>query len=129
MTTDTAVKNINKVTLQGRLTFEPDTYTMKNGGMMLKFNIATNQVFVGKDGVEKELTDFHKVTLFNSEIAESLMRDGLQKGSIVRVEGSNNSGSYEKEGKKVYTYGVKAIKVDLVEAGKRLSSEEEMHDF
>lgn len=129
MTTDTAVKNINKVTLQGRLTFEPDTFTMKNGGMMLKFNVATNQVFVGKDGVEKELTDFHRVTLFNSEIAESLMGEGLQKGSIVRVEGSNNSGSYEKEGKKVYTYGVKAIKVDLVEAGKRLSSEEEMHDF
>lgn len=51
------------------------------------------------------------MTVFDNEIIDKLKHGGLTKGSHVWLEGRLVSGSYEKEGNKVYTYETHVSKI------------------
>ena len=92
---------MNQVNLIGNLTKDPDIrYTTSLEPMCIaKFTLAIN------DGYgENKRTDYIPCTAFG-KIGENVERF-LHKGSKVAVNGKIQTGSYEKDGRKVYTTDV-----------------------
>ena len=91
---------MNKVTLMGRLTKDPDVRYAQNENSTC---VARYSLAVDRRGKEKE-ADFINCVAFGKagEFAEKY----LKKGTKILVSGRIQTGSYEKDGKKVYTTDV-----------------------
>nr|DAL53958.1 MAG TPA_asm: Single strand binding protein [Caudoviricetes sp.] len=89
--------DVNRVVLVGRLTSDPNVM-MAGQTSKCVFSLAVNRP-KGKDGKENGV-DFLRVISFAS-LADKAME--LSKGQSVVVIGKVNTGSYEKNGQKVYT--------------------------
>ena len=104
---------MNKTILIGRLTKDPEL--KGNDKVYTRFNLAVDRV--GSEGA-----DFIPIVVFGKQ-AENAVKY-LVKGRKVAVEGRINTGSYEKDGKKVYTTDVIAERVEFLEWGDKASAEE-----
>ena len=91
---------MNQVNLLGRCTKDPEVrYTGGDNLAVAKFSIAID------DGYgEKKRTNFIPITVFGKQ-AENCERF-IHKGDRVGVTGKIQTGSYEKDGRKVYTTDV-----------------------
>lgn len=91
---------MNKTILMGRLVKDPDLkFATGSGTAVCKFTVAVNR-FKKEDGA-----DFINCVAFN-KTAETIAQY-MVKGSQILLEGSMQTGSYEKEdGTKVYTTDV-----------------------
>jgi single-strand DNA-binding protein len=96
---------LNRVVLVGRLTADPSLRYTKNGKAVAVFTIAVNR--------NKEQTDFIRITAFN-KTAENVA-NYLQKGSLVAIDGTIVTGSYEKNGQRIYTTDIWANTVQFLE--------------
>lgn len=91
---------INRVTLIGRLTHDPELRYTVNGIALTRFNIAVNRNFLNQRG-EREADFINIVTWRN--LAENCANH-LRKGALVGIDGRLQTGKYEnKEGRTVYT--------------------------
>jgi single-strand DNA-binding protein len=97
---------LNHVVLVGRLTADPSLRYTKNGKAVAVFTIAVNR--------NKEQTDFIRITAFN-KTAENVA-NYLQKGSLVAIDGTIVTGSYEKNGQRIYTTDIWANTVQFLES-------------
>jgi single-strand DNA-binding protein len=103
---------INRVTLVGRLTRDPDLRYTPNGVAITRFSIAVNRNFTNQQG-ERE-ADFINIVTWRG-LAENCA-NYLQKGSLVGVDGRLQTGKYEnKEGHTVYTTDVVAESVQFLD--------------
>jgi single-strand DNA-binding protein len=89
---------MNSVNIIGRLTKENELKYSASGTAVLKNSLAVNRKF------KKDETDFINILAFGK--TAELMANHLNKGDQVGIEGHIQTGSYEKEGKKVYTFEV-----------------------
>lgn len=91
---------MNKVLLIGRLTRDPD---IRNGNdsMVARYTLAVDRPY--SKGEEKQ-ADFISCVCFgrSAEFAEKF----LTKGKKIAIEGRIQTGSYEKDGQKIYTTDV-----------------------
>ena len=87
---------MNKVILAGRLTKDPDVRETTNGMKVARYTIAVDRY--------KEGADFINCIAFDkrAEFAEKY----LSKGRKIMIEGHIQTGSYEKDGHKVFTTDV-----------------------
>jgi single-strand DNA-binding protein len=108
----------NRVTLFGNLGAEPELRNTPSGHSVLKFSLATNEVWFDKEQNKQERTEWHRIVMFGTR-APALSRL-LTKGSPVLVEGRIQTSSYEKDGVKRYTTEI--IASDLCFAQGRGSS-------
>ena len=76
---------LNKVILIGNLTRDPELRYTPGGMAVVSFGIATNRVWVTKQGEKKEDAQFHRIVAW-SKLAE-LCSQLLSKGRRVYVEG------------------------------------------
>ena len=76
---------LNRVTLIGNLTRDPELRYTPGGMAVASFGIATNRVWVTKQGERKEDAQFHRIVAWN-KLAE-LCSQLLSKGRRVYVEG------------------------------------------
>lgn len=106
---------MNKAILIGRLTTDPNLKMTPSGVSVLKFTIAINRVFK-KEGEDPE-ADFIICSAWN-KLAEN-MATYLKKGSKIAVEGRIQTGSYIKDGVKIYTTEVIASSVEFLESKKQ----------
>lgn len=98
---------MNNVTLIGRLTRDPETRYIADSQMALtRFSIAINRP--GKDNG----ADFINIIVFGKQ-AENCDKY-LKKGRQVGIQGRIQTGSYEKNGTKVYTTDVVADRVEFL---------------
>jgi len=107
---------VNKVTLVGRLTADPDVRTLPSGTSVTSIRMATNS-YGGKeeDGTRKEYTEFHSLVAFArmAEVAGELLR----KGRLVYVEGRLRYRSWEtSEGQKRTTTEVVIDTFQLIDS-------------
>lgn len=79
--------SINKVMISGRLGSDPLLSNTANGSKMVKFNVAINNEYMGKDGQKQRLTYWIPVYVFNQNTIDFCTKY-LKKGSEVFVEGS-----------------------------------------
>ena len=102
---------MNNVTLIGRLTKDPEIRYTEQQLAVARFNIAIDRI--GKD----KGADFPSIVVFGKQ-AENCEKY-LAKGRKVAIQGHIQTGSYEKDGRKVYTTDVVADRVEFLEWGDR----------
>lgn len=79
--------SINKVILVGNLGADPKVSNTASGTKIVNLNIATSDSWKDKvSGERKERTEWHRVVIFNSQLADVAERY-LRKGSKVYLEG------------------------------------------
>jgi single-strand DNA-binding protein len=99
-------RGVNKVILIGNLGADPEVRYTANGTAVAKFRVATNEMYVDKNGNKQDITEWHLVTAWG-KLAETCGQY-LAKGKQVYIEGRLRTTSYEKDGIKRYTTEVVA---------------------
>ena len=119
---------MNNVTLIGRTTREPELRHLPNGGnSVATFTLAVDRNLSKEKKQEAKrkggtTADFIPVTVWGKQ-AESCA-EYLEKGRMVAVSGRITTGSYEKDGRTVYTTEVTAERVQFLEWGEKTQSVE-----
>lgn len=98
---------MNKVTLMGRITHELEIQKFKET-QVLKFSLAVRR--------DKDKTDFINCIAFN-KTAETIEKF-FKKGSLIIVGGKIQTGSYEKDNRKIYTFDVNVNEFYFCESAK-----------
>lgn len=80
-----AARSLNKVTLIGNLTRDPELRYTPQGTAVCSFGMATNRSWTTDTGEKREETEFHRIVSWN-KLAE-LCSQLLTKGRKVYVEG------------------------------------------
>ena len=106
---------MNNVVLTGRLTKDPETRQTGSGKKFARFTLAVYR--------DRENTDFISVVAW--EKTAELLERYCSKGSMIGVQGRIQTGSYEKEGQKVYTTDIMADRIEFLEKKKEESPEQE----
>lgn len=101
---------MNIVAFIGNLTRDPEIRHTKDGMAIASFSMAINRP-PKKDGSEGG-ADFPRITVFGTQ-AENVERF-LRKGSKVGIVGKVQTGSYEKDGQRVYTTDFIADRVEFI---------------
>ena len=113
---------MNTCVLIGRLTRDPDLRYVQSGTAVTRFTLAVDRQF------KKDETDFLNCVCFG-KTAENIANH-LQKGRLVGVEGSIQTGSYEKsDGTKVYTTDIIANAVQFLDRPKPQENNDPGDDF
>lgn len=86
-------RSLNKVTLIGNLTRDPELRYTPNGAAVCTIGLATNRTWVTESGEKKEETEFHRVVSWN-KLAE-LCSQLLVKGRKIYVEGRLRTNSWQ----------------------------------
>ena len=96
---------MNKVVLVGRLTRDPEIRHTQSGAAVASFSLAVSRR-------KKDEADFVPVTAWNktAELGEKYVK----KGDRVGIAGRIQTGSYEKDGRKVYTFDVIADDLEFL---------------
>jgi single-strand DNA-binding protein len=94
---------LNRITLIGRLTRDPELKMTSTGKTLVEFSIAVNKR--GRDGA-----DFFYVKAW--EKTGNYVKEYLEKGRLVAVDGRLETNQYEKDGKQVTSYFVTADNVN-----------------
>ena len=85
--------SINKVILLGRLGADPEIRMSQDGKKIAKFSLATSENWKDKQSGEKEKTEWHKVIIFSSGLAD-ITEKYLKKGSLIYIEGQIGTRKY-----------------------------------
>ncbi len=80
--------SVNKVILIGRLGKDPEVRSTQAGSKIVSFSLATSDQWTDKaSGERQERTEWHRVVIFNEQIAGVAERF-LAKGGMVHLEGA-----------------------------------------
>ena len=110
----------NKVIQIGRITRDLELKSVGSDKVVLKFGIAVDRKFK-KEG--QPTADF-----FNCEVwgkTAEAMCNYTAKGSMISVGGRLRSGSYEKEGTKIYTTDIVVEEVTFLDSKKAVNEDSE----
>ncbi len=96
--------SINKVTLLGNIGSDPQVRTTAGGQKIVSFSLATSERWKDRQtGEQKEQTEWHRVVIFNPNLAEVAERM-LQKGTKLYVEGQLKTRKWQnQQGQDVFT--------------------------
>ena len=103
---------INNVVLVGRVVKELDLKYIQSGKAVARFNLAVNRDF--KDANGDQQADFPSCQVWGK--TAEVMADNLRKGSLISITGRIQTGSYDKDGQRVYTTDVVVEKFHFLEA-------------
>lgn len=104
---------MNQFQFVGNLTRDPESTVMQNGKTQTKFTVALNRPYKDADG--NQGADFPRITCYD-RLAENAAKY-LSKGRKVGVTGHVKTGSYEKDGKKLYTTDFIAENIEFLSGG------------
>lgn len=98
---------LNRATIIGNLTRDPEIKGLPSGMQVATFGVATNRVWRDKDGAQKEDTQFHNIVVFGRQAETSAQY--LKKGQQVLVEGRIQTRSWDDK-----TSGEKKYRTEIV---------------
>jgi single-strand DNA-binding protein len=115
------LSTINKVQVLGHLGADPEVRYTQNNTAVATLSLATSEKWTDKNtGELQESTEWHRIVLWG-KLAE-LAQEYTRKGSLIYIEGSLQTRSYEdKEGITRYTTEIKGQVMKFI--GKKDSSE------
>lgn len=103
---------LNRATLIGNLTRDPELRSLPSGIQVSSFSIATNRVWKDKNGAKQESVDFHNIVVFGRQ-AETVSQY-LRKGASVLVEGRIQTRSWDDaSGQKKYRTEIVADRIQF----------------
>ncbi len=97
---------VNRVILVGNLGADPEMRYTADGTAIARFNVATGESFVDKQGNRQERTEWHRIVAWR-KLAE-ICGQYLSKGKLVYIEGKIRTRSWEQDGVKKYTTEIEA---------------------
>jgi len=103
---------MNKAELIGRFSRDPELRTTSNGVANVQFTLAVDREFKNQNG-ERD-TDWITCEAWRQQA--ELISKYFHKGSRIGIVGSIRTGSYEKDGRKVYTTTVVVEKIDFIDS-------------
>jgi single-strand DNA-binding protein len=104
---------INRVTLVGRLTRDPEVHDTAAGGHLVNMRLVTTEYRKAEVGARKEEVQYHSVIAF-SKLAE-VCADYLRKGRLVYIEGKLRTREWDgKDGIHRYTTEVIADHMQML---------------
>lgn len=106
---------INRTLLTGRLVKDPDLRYSQSGTAVCNFTLAVNRQF------DKEKTDFIRCICFKKTAENLAQYQG--KGSLIGIDGRIQTGSYEKDGRTIYTTDIVADQVTFLESKKQSNNQ------
>lgn len=94
---------LNRVTLLGNLTRDPEIKALPSGIKVTSFSLATNRTWKDGQGKKQEAVDYHNVVAFGKPA--ELIAQYCKKGSSLYVEGRIQTRSWDSadQGKKYRT--------------------------
>lgn len=99
--------NLNRATIIGNLTRDPETKTLTSGQSVVNFSVATNLVWKdSQTGEDKKVTEFHNIVAWR-KLGE-ICAQYLKKGSKVYIEGRLQTRSWDDQG------GAKHYRTEIV---------------
>lgn len=98
--------DLNRATIVGRLTRDPEVRTTPSGINVTSFGVATNFVWTDPSGARKESVEFHNVVAWR-KLGE-IVAQYLHRGSRVLVEGRLRTHSWDGQD------GVKRNRTEIV---------------
>jgi len=105
--------SLNRVLIIGNLGSNPEVRSVAGGQTVASFSVATNEVWVDKQGQKQERTEWHKIVVWGRQA--DFCGQYLTKGSTVFVEGRIQTRSWDdKEGQKRYTTEIVANNVQSI---------------
>ena len=97
------MSSLNRVTIIGNVTRDPEVRTFSNGGRVSNFSVATNESWKDKNtGEKKERVEYHRVSVVNDALV-GIVERFVKKGTKVYLEGQLETRKYEKDGVEHYT--------------------------
>lgn len=113
---------MNNVSIIGRLTREPELKYTQSGMAILKFNVAVDRKLSKDKKAEAQANnqptaDFINCTAFGS--TAEVIANYHSKGSQIGIEGRIQTGSYEKDGRTIYTTDVLVNSITFVGSSKK----------
>ncbi len=104
---------INRVTIVGRLTRDPEVHDTASGGRLSNLRIVTDEVRKDADGNRKEEVQYHSVVAFG-RLGE-ICADYLRKGRLVYIEGKLRTREWDgKDGLHRYTTEIIADQMKML---------------
>ncbi len=98
--------DLNRVTLIGRLTQDPEVKTTPSGQTVASFSLVTNFVWKDAQGQKQEKPEFHNIIAW-SKLGE-ICGQYLQKGKQIYIEGRLQTRSWDGQD------GVKRYKTEVI---------------
>lgn len=103
----------------GRLCSDVDVRTSQDGKEIAKYRLAVNRTY-SKDGQQE--ADFLNCVVFGK--GAEFAKNYLQKGTKVAIEGRIQTGSYDKDGVRVYTTDIVVERCEFCESKNRSDNAE-----
>ncbi len=96
--------SVNKVILIGNVGKDPEVRRMTSGDPVVTLSLATSETWKDKSsGERKEKTEWHRVVIFNTNIAK-VAESYVKKGSKIYVEGQLQTRKWtDKDGAEKYS--------------------------
>lgn len=110
---------MNNVNLIGRLTRDPELRYTTSGMAVVRFNLAVDRR-MSKEKKQQAIAqnqptaDFISCTAWNK--TAELIANYVQKGSRIAIEGRIQTGSYEKDGQRIFTTDVIVNQMDFLDS-------------
>lgn len=108
-------RSLNKVTLIGNLTRDPDIRKTSDNNTLCTFGIATNSYFNKEEEQLGESTEFHNIVTWNklAEICYGLLKTGM----LVYIEGELRTRMWKDEetGKTMSRTDIKAFEMKILD--------------
>ena len=99
--TPSSMKSVNRVTLLGNVTRDPELKSTTGGQTVATFGLATNRVWRGSEGEKKSLPEYHNLVAWGG-LAE-FTGQYIRKGKPLFVEGYLKTRSWDSgEGTKIF---------------------------
>ena len=98
----------------GRLGRDPELRYTQSGVPVTTLNVATGETYIDRDGNKNEVTEWHRVSVFQRQ-AENCVKY-LRKGSLVYVEGSLQTRKWQDpQGQERTATVIRAMRVTFLE--------------
>ena len=109
---------MNNVNLVGRLVREPELKYGKDGKAILKNSVAVSR--------NKEQSDFINIVAFGK--TAELIAEYHSKGDLIALSGAIWTGSYEKDGAKIYTFEVCVNQITFIKSSAKKEEKQDDDD-
>ena len=117
------MKSVNRVTLLGNVTRDPQLKSTGNGQSVVTFGLATNRVWKDQTGEKQSLPEYHNLVAWG-KLAE-FISDSVRKGKPLYIEGYLKTRSWDSpEGTKIFRTEVVVENIILIGPKSEFSDEE-----
>ncbi|MFA5211489.1 MAG: single-stranded DNA-binding protein [Patescibacteria group bacterium] len=110
--------DLNRATIIGRLTRDPEVRTTPNGQSVASLSLATNRIWTDNNGVKQERVEYHNCVLWG-KLAE-IAGNYLAKGRRVYLEGRIETRDWTgQDGVKRYRTEIVAENLIMLDSGSK----------